>query len=446
MRSILFVLWVVALVVDSPALAAQPPNIILIMADDLGYETLGCNGSTSYRTPHLDQLAASGVRFTQCHVQPLCTPTRVQIMTGMSNARNYIDFGNMDRKAVTFANLLKTAGYATAMVGKWQLGHDPQQPKDYGFDEYCLWQHTRRPPRYANPGLEINGVEKDYSHGEYGPDLVNHYALDFIARHKGQPFFIYYPMILTHSPYQPTPDSKTWDPKAVGENVHKRPEHFADMVAYMDKLVGKVVARLDELNLRDNTLIFFLGDNGTGKGTPSKMGDVTVVGGKGETTRFGTHVPLIARWPASGASGKICDDLIDSTDFLPTVCQAAGVSIPASLAIDGRSFLPQVKGQPGDPRPWIYHWYNPRGERLIEFAHDLRFKLYADGRLFDLAADPNEKQPLDPAGSTADATAARAKLQGAIDSFKNARPDHLKKPADASATPDEKKKKKNKKK
>ena len=143
------------------AAAASRPNIILILADDLGYETIGANGGTSYRTPELDKLAATGVRFTHCFAQPLCTPTRVQLMTGRYNVRNYINFGNMDPQAVTFGNLLKQAGYATCITGKWQLGQDPDLPKKFGFDEYCLWQHTRRPPRYANPGLEINGVEKN---------------------------------------------------------------------------------------------------------------------------------------------------------------------------------------------------------------------------------------------------------------------------------------------
>jgi arylsulfatase A len=166
----------------------KQPNLILIMADDLGYETIGANGGTSYKTPNLDKLAASGVRFTNCFVQPLCTPTRVQLMTGRYNVRNYISFGNMDPNAVTFANLLKPAGYATCITGKWQLGRDAELPKKFGFDESYLWQLTRRPPRYANPGLEINGVEKDFHGGEYGPDLINDYALDFIDRNKSKPF------------------------------------------------------------------------------------------------------------------------------------------------------------------------------------------------------------------------------------------------------------------
>ena len=274
-RTVLFAV-VALLAVPSAALhaaAASKPNIILILADDLGYETIGANGGTSYRTPHLDKLAATGVRFTHCFVQPLCTPTRVQLMTGRYNVRNYISFGNMDPQAVTFGNLLQQAGYATCITGKWQLGQDLGLPKKFGFDEYCLWQHTRRPPRYANPGLEINGVEKNWTKGEYGPDLVNDYALDFITRKKDGPFFLYYPMMLTHAPYQPTPDSRDWDPKALGEQVNTDAKHFADMVAYMDKLIGRLVARLDELGIRDNTLLVFVGDNGTGRGTRSMMGD-----------------------------------------------------------------------------------------------------------------------------------------------------------------------------
>src|SRR6478672_3148143 len=298
---------------------APKPNIVLVLADDLGYETLGCDGGESYKTPNLDRLAAAGMRFERCNVQPLCTPTRVQLMTGMSNVRNYIEFGTMEPKSTTFGNLLKNAGYATAIAGKWQLGHDKDLPQRFGFDESCLWQHTRRPPRYANPGLEFNGAERDFNKGEYGPDLVSDFALNFIEKNKSKPFFLYYPMMLTHAPYQPTPDSPEWDPKAQGEKVNHDNKHFADMVAYMDKLVGKVVTKLDDLKIRDNTLIIFLGDNGTGKGVRSKLRGVEYPGGKGTTNARGMHVPLIANWPDHIHVG-VNDDLIDSTDFLPTVC------------------------------------------------------------------------------------------------------------------------------
>src|SRR5262245_54374752 len=153
----------------TPAPGATRPNVILIMGDDLGYETIGANGGTSYQTPHLDRLATTGVRFEHCYVQPLCTPTRVQLMTGAYNVRNYTTFGEMTPNLVTFGNLFHDAGYVTGMMGKWQLGRVVDLPKKFGFDEYCLWQHTRRPPRYANPGLEYNGVERDFTNGEYGP-------------------------------------------------------------------------------------------------------------------------------------------------------------------------------------------------------------------------------------------------------------------------------------
>lgn len=401
------------------------PNLVLILADDLGYECLGANGGTSYKTPVLDKLAATGARFEHCYVQPLCTPTRVQLMTGIYNVRNYITFGQMNPKCVTFGNILKQAGYATCMAGKWQLGQQLDLPKQFGFDEYCLWQHTRRPPRYANPGLEVNGVEKDYANGEYGPDLVNDYALDFIKRKKDGPFFLYYPMMLTHSPYQPTPDSKDWDPKANGEKVNHKAEHFADMVAYTDKLIGKLVARLDELGLRDNTLILFLGDNGTGRGTRSMMGDKLVGGGKGTMTHTGMHVPLVANWPGKITSSKVSPDLVDSTDFLPTLCDAAGVPLPAGLKIDGRSFWPQLRSEKGRPRDWYYCWYGPHDAFIGEFAANQRYKLYRDGKFFDLGKDLDEKQPLKVNGLEGEAAAAAKLLQGALDRYKDARPASL---------------------
>jgi arylsulfatase A len=238
-------------------------------------------------------------------------------------------------------------------------------------------------------------------------------------------------MMLTHAPYQPTPDSKTWDPKAQGEAVNQAKEHFGDMVAYMDKLIGKLVTKLDALGLRDNTLILFLGDNGTGRGTPSKMGDREVIGGKGRTTTTGMHVPLIANWPGQVVAGKVHSDLVDTTDFLPTLLDAAGASASPGLKFDGRSFLPQLRGAKGQPREWIYSWYSPRqGEDLTvrEFAFDQRFKLYQSGEFFDVGNDPEETKPLQVASLTGEAATASKRLQGALDQFKNARPPGLDRP------------------
>lgn len=408
------------------ATAAERPNLILIMADDLGYETIGVNGGTSYSTPVLDQLAEQGVRFTNCFVQPLCTPTRCQIMTGRYNIRNYIDFGVLKADEVTFGKLLQQAGYHTCIVGKWQLGHDPELPQIFGFDESCLWQHTRRPPRYANPGLEINGVEKDYSDGEYGPDLVADYALDFITRHQTEPFFVYYPMILTHSPYPPTPASDNWNPAAKTDKEGSDVRQFGGMVKYMDAIIGRFVSHLEKLNLRDNTMIVFLGDNGTGRGVHSIMDNRVVVGAKGATTTFGMHVPLIVSWP-NRVQSRVCDDLIDSTDFLPTFLEATGVRAPENSVLDGVSFLPQLVGEEGQARSWIYSWYFPRTRqkgKLREFAFNQKYKLYRTGEFFDIEADPHETTPLELSKAPCLAH-EKQELQLVLDSFRNSRPTEL---------------------
>ncbi len=398
------------------------PNIVLIMADDFGYECVGANGGQSYRTPHLDQLAATGTLFEQCHVLPLCTPTRVELMTGRSNVRNYVKFGQLPRSETTFAHLLKQAGYATGICGKWQLGQEQDAPRHFGFDESYLWQHTRRPPRYANPGLEIDGVARDFRDGEYGPTLVNDFAIDFVTRHKDHPFLLYYPMMLTHDPFQPTPDSAGWDPTAQGEAVHRDPAHFAAMTAYMDKLIGRLVARLDELGIRDNTMLVFLGDNGTSPAMSSRFNGAEYRGGKGSTTMRGTHVPLIVNWPARGRAGSVTADLVAAVDVLPTLCEAAGVPVPDGA--DGTSFLPQVRGELCEPRDWIYSWYSPRlaAERTVrEYAFDQRFKLYRTGEFFDLVADPDERRSLPVESLPPQAAAACVKLTKALDRFASAR-------------------------
>ncbi|MGC3996329.1 MAG: sulfatase-like hydrolase/transferase [Anaeromyxobacter sp.] len=198
--------------------ASAKPNLVLILADDLGYETVGANGGTSYKTPVLDKLAADGMRFTRCFAQPLCTPTRVQLMTGLYNVRNYIHFGALETSQITFGNLLKKAGYATAIAGKWQLGREVDLPQKFGFDESYLWQHTRRPARYANPGIEHNGKELDFSKGEYGPDLVNDFAIDFITRKKDQAVP---PLLHDDADARPVPAdaliARTGIPSALGE-------------------------------------------------------------------------------------------------------------------------------------------------------------------------------------------------------------------------------------
>jgi arylsulfatase A len=395
--------------------AAEPPrpNIILIMADDFGYECVGAYGGTSYQTPNLDRLAAGGMRFDYAYAQPLCTPTRVQLMTGLSNYRNYTRFGHLDPSQTTFAHLFRKAGYATCIAGKWQLEGGFEGPGHFGFDEYCLWQLTRRPSRYPNPGLEINGKEVDYTEGEYGPQVVNDYVLDFISRHKEKSFLLYYPMILTHDPFVPTPDSPEYDRGAANEGRGRDLKHFADMTAFMDKLIGRVVSHLEKEGLREKTLILFTGDNGTGAGVPSRIGDRIVKGGKGSSRDSGIHVPLIANWPGAISAGSVSRDLVESTDYLPTICAASGIEIPGDLRLDGQSFLPQLLGQPAQPRQWNYCWYARGGGARAdhEFAYNQKFKLYRDGRFYHWAEDPDERHPLPPEAEPE----VRKLLQSALD-------------------------------
>ncbi|MEE3373086.1 MAG: sulfatase-like hydrolase/transferase [Planctomycetota bacterium] len=396
------------------------PNIILIMADDMGYECLGANGSTFYQTPHLDRLAAGGMRFEHCYSQPICTPSRNQIMTGRYNARNYVRFGYLHPREITFGNVLKQAGYRTCVVGKWQLQGGFAGPTGFGFDEYCLWQLTRRPTRYPNPGLEINGKQIDYRHGEYGPDLVSDYLVDFIRRNRSRPFFAYYPMILPHWPFQPTPDSKDWDPTETREwprDKWKR-RHFRDMVSYADKLVGKIAQTLQETGIRNETLLLFTCDNGTYTGITSPFRGKKVRGGKGSTPNAGTHVPMIASWPNTIAPGEISHDLIDFSDLLPTLAAVAEGELPGDRQIDGRSFLPQLKGLPGNPRDWTYCWYQRNGKRdrsVKRFARNQDYKLYRDGRMFHIPSDELEKRQLTSDQMDTIRTRIRDRLKGVID-------------------------------
>ena len=360
--------------------ALARPNVILIMADDMGYEALSSNGSESCKSPNLDKLAAEGLRFTNCFSNPICTPSRAKIMTGQYNVRNYVKFGMLDRGQTTFAHQLKAAGYATAIAGKWQLGKEKDAPQHFGFEKSCLWQHTRSgrskedgktiDRRFVNPLLEFNGKEKDYTGGEYGPQVCTDFICDFIDENKKKPFLVYYPMILTHCPFDPTPDSTDWDSKRLGSTTYKGDRndpqrHFRDMVAYADKAVGQIVAQLEKSGVRDNTLVIFTGDNGTDKPIVTPWNGTKVVGGKGSMTDTGTRVPLIVSWPDGiKKPGRIVDDLVEFTDMLPTLCEVSGAALPKKHPADGASIVPVLQNQ-ADARKkdWIYVWY--RGQVMV---------------------------------------------------------------------------------
>jgi arylsulfatase A len=231
-------------------------------------------------------------------------------------------------------------------------------------------------------------------------------------------------MMLTHAPFQPTPDSSDWNPAARGEGAGRDPKHFADMTAYLDKLVGRVVDKLDELKIRENTLVIFLGDNGTGRQITSKFKGQPYPGGKGGTTARGTHVPLIVSWTNKVAAGTVNSDFISSTDFLPTICAAAGADLPGSPPPDGQSFLPQLLGQKGKPREWVYSWFAQGAslKNVHESVMTKQYKLYQGGRFFNLVSDPFEEHPKRISELTgAEAEAARH-LTAVLNQYADARP------------------------
>lgn len=414
--------------------ARRQPNILFILGDDLGYGTLSCNGSESCKTPNLDKLAATGVRFTNAHAMPICTPTRVQLMTGQYNFRNYKRFGELSAGEITFANLLRDAGYTTCMAGKWQLGGNDESVKKFGFDHYCLWNFMYRGlTQYWGAEIWEDGKKCDDIAERYGPDIHVDYLLKFLeVQKKDKPFLAYWTTPLPHEPYSQTPDSadapKPGEPRPTlpgrGKSISTRgkmgeygdPKYFPEMMAYLDKLVGKVVQKLEDLHLREDTLIIFLGDNGTGYTVDITFNGTVVTAGKGQSTIYGTWVPMIANWPAGGAKGKVCEDLIDTSDFLPTFLEAAGAAPPAKSVLDGRSFLPQIRGQAGQVRDWaFFHFIRSPDKPATEWVLDQRWKLYTTGEFFDYRADPKEKKPITGNGEGA---AERAKLQAVLDRMK----------------------------
>ncbi len=420
---------------------AELPHIVLIMADDLGIDGLACYGGDSHETPRLDRMAAEGMRFTHAYSQPLCTPTRVQIMTGKYNHRNWLYFGVLDPAERTFGHLLRDAGYLTCMAGKWQLqSYDPpdfpnaarrrgtgMKVSEAGFDEWLLFhaRHTEdKGSRYADPTFDRNGEIVGPVAGGYGPDISVDFLLDFLRRHQGgdRPLFLYYPMALPHWPMVPTPDSPEWGDAELrhGED----PAYFPDMVAYMDKMVGRLLDGIEALGMGEDTLVLFYSDNGTDARLETTLGGVAHRGGKATPLQTGIRVPLIARWPGTIGEGQVRETLVDTSDFLPTLAELAGAEIPDDWPIDGISFAPLLRrGETARERDWAFFWYDPRPgwdkQRFSRhiFALDHRYKLFDDGRFYDIAGEGFREVALDTGALTAEAEAARRKLRGAIDAM-----------------------------
>jgi arylsulfatase A len=406
---------------DVPASDA-PPNILLVLADDVGSEVLGCYGGESYPTPRLDRLAQEGLRFEHAYTMPVCHPTRVCLLTGqypfrLGNPR----WGTFPEAAAarTLPRLLKDAGYATAIGGKWQLallGDDPTHPQRLGFDESSLfgWHEG---PRYYQPHIRQNGALRGDVRDRYGPDVICDFLVDFIERHPQQPWFAFYSMGLCHAV---TNDLEK--PVPVGPNG--RYQTYAEMVAAMDDRVGRLLDALDALGQRDNTLVIFFTDNGTpARNVDAVRGDQLVYapvasrrqgqsipGGKGQLTDAGTRVPLLVRWPGVVEAGRTTDCLVDVSDLLPTLVEVASARLPDEVVLDGKSFASCLRGTGPGAREWVFAEHKGRA-----FVRDRRFKLDTQGTLWDLASDPAEQQTRSLDGLKGSQAKAVGRLKLALD-------------------------------
>lgn len=377
---------------DAPALK---PNIIFILADDVGIDGVGCYGSDLRKTPQIDKLAATGIRFETCYAMPMCAPARSTLISGRYPFRT----GGLHTVGAEqpVAKLLKQAGYVTGMAGKWrQMGG---MPSDWGFDEYCsdntaggwYWKET-----YIKNGQTINA-----SKGAYNPDIIQEFTIDFIRRHKSQPFFFYYSMHLAHTPIMRTPASPV-DEK--GQDVL-----YEDNIEYMDKQVGGLVEELEKLGLRKNTLLIFAGDNGTEGKFAAPIGGRMINGSKLSMLEGGSRVPFIASWPGTTPAGKLSQDIVSFADPHATFLELAGVKPPKGMTFDGRSIAPQLHGEKGMPRDWAFVQFGPKW-----FVREPGWKLNERGELFDMRDAPFVETIIAPSIDTAASKAARQRLSSAL--------------------------------
>lgn len=430
----LLTLVVVALTVVSSTVlyaADQRPNIVFIMVDDLGKEWIGSYGGENIATPNIDKLAETGMRFLNVYSMPQCTPTRTTLLTGQYPFRhgwvNHWDVPRWGRgchfdpeQNPSIARVLKSAGYRTCVAGKWQINDFRIQPdvlQQLGFDEHCMWTgyeagNPASGKRYWNPYIFTKNGSKTYE-GEFGPDICNDFITSFLedqtTAEDQKPFFVYYPMILTHGPLTTTPHKP---------EVKGKVETHTAMVEYMDHLVGNVVGKLDELELRENTIVVWTTDNGTSGGISNQMNGRLVKGAKGKTLENGTCEPFVVNCPGRVPAGVVSDALSDFTDLLPTFAELGGAKLPEAHEFDGKSQAPIWLGKAQDgPRDWILSLgggggtYDPKTGRVINVhryrdrvIRDKRFKLYVEtdrsaAKLVDLDADPAELENLvnDPA-------------------------------------------------
>lgn len=394
---------------SASSMAAEKPNIIFIMADDLGQVDLGCYGQKHILTPHLDRMAAEGCRFTQCYAgATVCAPSRSALMTGLHTGHTRVR-GNSSRVGgvppqgrvplrdadVTVAEILKKAGYATGITGKWGLGEPGTEgtPNKQGFDEWLGFLNQRHAhtyyPEYLWKNDQVHILSRNIGRyeGEWVHDLFTRFALDFIEEHREGPFFLYLPYTIPHGRYE-VPDEKPYSEKSWPEPARK----YAAMVTRLDRDVGRILALLKKLGVDERTVVFFCSDNGATFLKPPIESAGPLRGRKGNLYEGGIRTPMIVRWPGRIAPGRVSDQVWAFWDFLPTAAELAGVEAPEG--IDGISMAPALLGGKQREHEFLY-WEHPSGR----YSQAVRYGRWKGVRpqwggpveLYDLEQDPGEQ-------------------------------------------------------
>jgi len=441
---------VAGLTMSRAAKKQNRPNILFIMVDDLGKEWISCYGAGDIDTPNIDALAKTGMRFDNAYSMPQCTPSRVTLLTGQYPWRtgwvNHWDVprwgvGYFDwklRQNMTFARIMKTAGYATAAVGKWQINDfriTPDAMKKHGFDDWCMWTgyetgNKASSERYWDAYINTTQGSKTYA-GKFGPDVYTDYLIRFMTEHKDSPMMLYFPMALTHGPLTTTPAEPD-----VGDSKEK----FKAMIRYTDLLVGRICKALDKLRIRERTIIIFTTDNGSPGGFTGTLTGRKIRGGKAKKTENGICAPFIVNCPGLVPQGVVTDALTDFTDLLPTFAELGGAEVPKDLNIDGVSIAQLLLGKANDSgRDWIMalgHGAAKLDEKGVRgrvdyterVIRDKRYKVWVSEQrkitqLYDLLIDPFEQKNL-IASTKSEHLAAIQKFQVVVDKMpeKDARP------------------------
>jgi len=403
------------------AAAYRPPNIILILVDDLGWADLGCYGSTFHETPNIDRLAREGVRFTQAYSAcTVCSPTRASLLTGKSPARLHITdwipghkrpeaklrvpdwTQHLATNEWNLAKALKSAGYATISIGKWHLGGPKFYPEQQGFDANIGGTDRGQPPSYVSP-YKIQTLP-DGPPGEFLTDREAAEACRFIEANRARPFFIYLPHYAVHQPIAGKPGVVAKYRAKAKPDAPQRNATYAALLESVDDALGRIRSKLDELKLSDRTVLIFTSDNGGlilgGKNAPTS--NAPLRSGKGSPYEGGVRVPLLIHWPNRAKAGAICEAPVMSIDLFPTLLEIAGAKRPLDHPSDGRSLVPLVSGAAALEREalyWHYPHYHPGGATPYGAIRQGDFKLiefFEDGRLelFNLKRDPGEQQEL----------------------------------------------------